>query len=545
MALLLHQHGPLLPPAFLAVLQQQLTASIFLSLAALGSQAVADGRTTQGVAGPGVLGRRSASPAVAAAAAAATAGAEGLQLQQQLLWTSRCLCELASCWPAALHTLAAAIDGDSTECGVSTAAGAADEGWGSAGTLYDASEGACGQHHWPHAEVAAAQAKCSSSWQQLWDGCVSTLAAADAPSVSPALQDSIAWLLHVLIAQRHVQLPSKAAALLRVQGLFLPQQPQQAAGAASSYDNEAPPLQQQVVLSEAQLALLLSLCLGQQVSSQREMLLRQQLLLACLNTAEAWSSDSRRSSRYSTGARSGGMGPPAPVVPATVSSSAGKSLPDLLLPAMLALLGAPGLPIPSLNGAPAAATMASAAAARLAAAQSSWGFDSTAAPAAAAAARGFEGAFSSHSSSTGADTVWYTAAEVWWGGDHQLEAQLAGLEAGLDTLRRQLAAERQQQLVAAADVADARCSSTTAGPTLAAAEPEAAAASAAAATGGDAAGGAAGEAAGGMPAGCVAVADAGWWKCWCRLADEAAEHLCNVSALMGGQLSVLFAGQSR
>jgi hypothetical protein len=361
------------------------------------------------------------------------------------------------------------------------------------------------------------------------------------------LQDSITWLLHILIAQHHVQLPSKAAVLLRLQGLFLHHNPQQATGTTSSYDDEVTLQQQQAVLSEAQLAMLLSLCLGQQVSSQREVLLRQQLLLACLNTAEAWSSDSRRSSRYSTGARAGGMGPPAP---AAVSSTAGKSLPDLLLPAMLALLGAPGLPTPSLDGAPAAVTMASAAAARLATAQSSWGFvpasaDSTAAPAAAAAARGIEGGTSSHSSSTGADTVWYTAAEVWWGGDHQLEAQLAGLEAGLDTLRRQLAAEQLRQLFAAAAAADARCSSTAAGPTLAAAEPEAAAASAAAATEGDAAGGAAGEAAGGMPAGRVAVADAGWWKCWCRLADEAAEHFCNVSALMGGQLSVLFAGQSK
>jgi hypothetical protein len=354
-------------------------------------------------------------------------------------------------------------------------------------------------------------------------------------SAHPAVHESMTWLLHVLVAHRLVQLPSKTAALLKLQRFWLPAL--EGSAGEQQYDPE-----QQVVLTDAQLALLLSLCMGQHVSSQKEMDLRQQLLQACLSTAEAWSSGSnRRASRYSTGARAGSMAPPAPVA-ATSPAVPAKTLPDLLLPAMLVLLGAPGLPTPSLNGAPAAATMASAAAAKLAALKSAWSFPAgeavnpvTAAvtTAAGAAPDWADSALGRGSGSSGAGMVWYAAADEWWGADQQLEAQLAGLEAGLDTLRRQLATQQLQQLLAAACAADASTASAV-GPAASTAEH--------ALSPNEAAGILVGyEPDGSVKEGAAPPAegssDAGWWKCWCRLADDAADHLCNVSHRLSSSMS--------
>lgn len=530
-ALLLHQHGPLVPPAFLAALQQQLTTTVTRCIAALShqdSQAAAGSSGAAGALAAGGLDRRSASPAVAAGTAAgAAAGVRGAQqLQQQLLWVCRCLCELALCWPAVLHPLAAAGNRD---CAGSSAPSclAAGVNWEAAGAAYNSSEGSCSQQPWQRADAAAAHTTCSSSWQQLWESCVGTLAAGQQQlSAHPAVQESMTWLLHVLVAHKLVQLPSKAAVLLKLHRFWLPAQ--EGSAGELHYNPE-----QQVVLTEAQLALLLSLCMGQHVSSQKEMDLRQQLLQACLSTAKAWSSGSnRRASRHSTGARAGSMAPPAPAA-APSTATLGKTLPDLLLPAMLGLLGAPGLPTPSLNGAPAAATMASTAAAKLAATQIAWSFSAgkagnpvTAAVTAAAAAGDWaDSALGRGSGSSGAGVVWYAAADGWWGANQQLEAQLAGLETGLDTLRRQLATQQLQQLLAAACAADA---STASAAGLAASTAEHALSPKEAA----------GILVGYEPDGSVregaappaeGSSDAGWWKCWCRLADDAADHLCNVS----------------
>jgi hypothetical protein len=358
------------------------------------------------------------------------------------------------------------------------------------------------------------------------------LAAAQQLSAHSAVQESMTWLLHVLVVHRLVQLPSKAAELLRLQNFWL-----DGSAGEQQFDPE-----QQVVLTDAQLALLLCLCMGQQVSSQKEVDLRQQLLQACLSTAEAWSSGSnRRASRYSTGTRAGSMAPPAPVA-APSPAVAGKTLPDLLLPAMLVLLGAPGLPTPSLNGAPAAATMTSAAAAKLAATQSAWLFSAgeagNAITTAVTAAAGSAGDWASSalgcgSGSSGASVVWYTAAAEWWGADQQLEAQLAGLETGLDTLRRQLAAQQLQQLLAAAYAAVASTASA-AGPAALAAEHALSPDEAAAILVGYEPDGSVKQ--GGAPP-AEGSSDAGWWKCWCRLADEGADHLCNASISLLSRLS--------
>jgi hypothetical protein len=513
-ALLLHQYGPLLPPAFLAALQQLLAATLTRGLSALSQQAAGTAADRAAADGTAVkLDRRSASPATAAAAGAAGGlGTSGMQLHHHLLWLTWCLCELAACWPAVLHPLNTAAGGtgstDGSRCSTPpAAAGAAGGvGWKSAGPHFDASEGACSQQDWPQAEVAAAHANSKAGWQHLWETCVGAVTAAGGGVVAPGTQEGLTWLLHLLVALKLVQLPSKAAAMLRCQGLWLPQQQQQ--GLQDGQD------EQPVVLSDAQLALLLSLCLGQQVSSQKELLLRRQLLQACLSTAEAWCSGSRRHSRHSSRKGPGSMGPPAAVLPAAASSTAGKSLPDLLLPAMLALLGAPGLPTPSLNGAPASASMSAAAAAKLDAVQSSWGF---AAGVAGPAGAGPEGTSlqglccgSSSSSDNGAGTVWYAAAETWWGADQQLEVQLAGLETGLEALQRTLAAQRLQIVMrtAAGDV-DAGSAFSAGGLSVASSSSATPAA----------AEGQAQEQAG----------SSGWWKCWCQLADETSEHLVNVS----------------
>lgn len=545
MALLLHQHGPLVPPAFRSALQQQLTASAARCISALGhqvSQAAAESNGAPGVTAAlsSVRDRRSASPAAAGAPAVGTAaGARAVQLQQQqLLWLVRCLCELALCWPAALHPLAAPASGG---VGVGDRKPAASPGgvlWDDVGICYNALDGSCTQQAWPHDEVAAAQASCSSRWQQLWESCVSILAATGQQQVLTvaALQDSMAWLLHVLAAHKLAQLPaSKAAVLMALQRFWLPAQEDRPAG----QQEEHAQLQHQVVLSDAQLALLLSLCLGQQVSSHKEVQLRQLLLQACLSTAEAWSSRGRRASRFSSGVRAGSMEPPAPVaVPPSAASTPGKTLPDLLLPAMLALLGAPGLPTPSLNGASAAATMGSAAAAKLVAMQSSWLFPAgpngnpATAAAAAAAARSAgtwaDGALGRVGCSGAASTVWYAAAEVWWAGDQQLEAQLVGLETGLETLQRQLADQQLQQVLRAAAAASAAGASTAASSAASIADDVLPPVVAAAILVGWESDGTVKQDA--VPAGLAEEgADTGWWKCWCRLADEAAEHLCNVS----------------
>lgn len=542
-ALLLHQHGPLVPPAFRSALQQQLTASAARSISALAhqvSQAAAESNGAPGVTATRVRDRRSVSPAAAGAPAVGTAaGARAVQLQQQqLLWLVRCLCELALCWPAALHPLAAPAGGG---VGAGDRAPTASPGgvlWDDVGVCYNASDGSCTQQAWPRDQVAAAQASCSSRWQQLWESCLSILAAAGQHQVLTvaALQDSMAWLLHVLAAHKLAQLPaSKAVVLMALQRFWLPVQEERPAG----QQEEHAQLQHQVVLSDAQLALLLSLCLGQQVSSHKEVQLRQLLLQACLSTAEAWSSSGRRASRFSSGARAGSMGPPAPVAaPPSAASTPGKTLPDLLLPAMLALLGAPDLPTPSLNGAPAAATMGSAAAAKLAAMQSSWlfpagpdGNPATAAAAAAAAQSAgtwADGALGRVGDSGAASTVWYAAAEVWWAGDQQLEAQLAGLETGLETLQRQLADQQLQQVLRAAAAASTASASTAASSAASVADDVLPPVVAAAILVGWEPDGTVKQDA--VPAGLVEEgADTGWWKCWCRLADEAAEYLCNVS----------------
>lgn len=524
MALLLHQHGPLTPPSFLAALQQQLTATAARCIAALshrGSQAAAGSSAAPGGL-PSKLDRRSASPAAASGAAAgAAANATAAQMQRQLLWLSRCLCELSLCWPAALHPLSAA---GSTDCGsgstaVSGAGSAAGVYWDAVGTAYSASDGSCSQQAWLRADVAVAQASCSSSWQQLWDSLVSILAAGDAELASQqALQESIAWLMHLLVACRLVSLPNKAAVLIQLWKFWLPGQE----GPAG--EQQVDQQMQQAVLSEAQLALLLSLCMGQQVSSRKEMPLRQQLLQACLSTAEAWcSSTGRRASRHSTGARGGSMGPPAPVAAPPAAAASGKTLPDLLLPAMLALLGAPELPTPSLNGAPAAATMGSAAAVKLAATECSWSFAQgvTSNPVAAAAAAT---AAAGDSSTGGADTVWYTAADVWWSADQQLESQLAGLEDGLSVLKRRLAAQQVQHLLRAVQ-AEADSTGSTGGPAVSLADQPLSSPQAAAILVGWEADGTVKE--GSLPA-VDDSGDTGWWKCWCRLADDAADYLCNV-----------------
>jgi hypothetical protein len=346
---------------------------------------------------------------------------------------------------------------------------------------------------------------------------VGALTAAGGAVVAASTQEGLTWLLHLLVALRLVQLPSKAAAMLRCQGLWLPQQQQQQQQGVLSVQDEQP-----VVLSDAQLVLLLSLCLGQQVSSQKELLLRRQLLQACLSTAEAWCSGSRRYSRHGSGKDTGSMGPPAAVLSAAGSSTAGKSLPDLLLPAMLALLGAPGLPTPSLHGAPASVTMSSAAAAKLEAVQNSWGFAADPAASSSRVPTGdgpegtsLHGVFGNGSHS-GAATVWYAAAEAWWGADQQLEVQFAGLETGLESLQRTLAAQRLQLVmhVVGGDV-DAGSASSAGGPSVASSSSASAHTAAAAA----AAEGRAVQQEG----------DSGWWKCWRQLADETAEHLVNVS----------------
>lgn len=505
-ALMLHQHGSLLPAAFMAALQHQLAVSTARCLAA--AQQVLQ-PTTAATAGAGAADRHSASPAaageaagtVAAAAAAAAAGSG--QHFQQLLWLSRCLCELASCWPAALHPSNAAA---SLGCGVggygspdAGAAGNTTTVHGTLGPAYDASEGCCSKQPWTPAEAASARTSCSSSWQQLWNGCVgmlaSSAAAAELKATQPVLLDGMAWLLHVLLALKLVHVPSKATSLLLLQGLWVPQHEQQGMGPtgdADGNDQQQPQHhQQQVVLSNAQLALLLSLCLGQRISSHKEMLLRQQLFEACLSTAAIYSSSSHhwRSSRHASGNR---------------ASAAGGYLPDLLLPAILALIGAPDLPTPSLNGAPAAMTAASAARATLASVQRSWSVmpDTQAGPGTAAvtaAAAGSSAAGIPLHGGNGvdgaADAVWYAAGEAWWWADPQLEAQLAGLELGLDTLRRQLAEQQLRQVLAAAASAG-----TEGSPAVEA-----------------------------VMAGVEGCEGSDWWRCFCRLADEVAEQLCNVS----------------
>jgi len=514
-ALLLHQHGPLLPPAFLAALQQQLAASVGRCQAAL-CQALtpASGSSApmSAAAVGAALDRRSTSPAGISTGAAAAARAA--QCHPQLLWLTRCLCELALCWPSALHPLAAgvhtsaaAMAGSQSDPAAAAAAAAAAAD-GSLGPAYGSSEGCCRRQAWLHADALAAQGRCSSGWHQLWDGCTNILAGepAEAGSVRPDLFEAVTWLLHVLVALRLVQLPSRAATLTKLQRLWLPKQQQQGqAAAGDAHDDELQHSQQQeqqIVLSSGQLALLLSLCLGQQVTSHRDMLLRQQLLQACFSTAEAATSSSRRSSRFSSGHRGVGLGSAA----AAAGAHAGaRCLPDLLLPVILALLGAPGLPTPSLNGAPAAVTAASSAQAVLGAVQHSWCF-ATGPGATAAGAAGIRDAHGL--SPTAADSllggcssstiniVWYSAGDTWWWAEQHLEVQLAGLETGLDSLKRQLAAERLQQVLAAAAGSDAGPGATTS-------ETPAA----------------------------EAGAPCAWWKCWCRLADETAEYLSNVSVI--------------
>lgn len=512
--LLLQQHGPLIPPAYLAVLHQQLCSSISRTLAALNQ---AEQPQPPGGAGAGQSGRRSASPVAAAAAATAAAAPGGSAVaaavlagraQEQLLWLLRCATELAVCWPACLHPLAAA-DGaggatrDNTGRGSSSghasfpaAAAVAAGGPGVSiglGPGYDASEGQCSKEPWAAEAAAAAAALSSRLWHQLWDdleGRVSAGSLVAGPTAVLHLQDATAWLLHVLVVQHLVQLPSKQAAVLKLVNLWLPPaglQPQQQLGGESDADDpHGQQQQQQVALTDAQLALLLTLCLNEPVSSQKEVLLRQELFQACLGTAEACCS-SGAGARHSSGHRA-----VAAAVAAAAASPAAHCLPPLLLAAILALLEAPGLPTPGLNGAPAVAAGAVGTGAATSA-----GF--SVGPAWVA---GHPSAASAHPCSQ--VTVWYDAADVWWWADRRVEVQLAGLESGLEHLLRQQAALQRQELLQRAASAAAVNAAVSGGGRCHA------------------------------PLGADGDDDSGnWWKCWQQLADGVADVLANVSGLGG------------
>jgi hypothetical protein len=128
--------------------------------------------------------------------------------------------------------------------------------------------------------------------------------------------------------------------------------------------------------------------------------------------------------------------------------------------------------------------------------------------------------------SSSCSIVWYDVSNWWWA-DRRVEGLIEGLDTGHEHLQRQLAAIRlQQQLQAAAAAGDSSsASSTTSSSYPAAASSVVETASSGEGLEGPGEQGLSGSVAAGVEGSSgLAV----WWRCWCQLADGAAEALTQV-----------------
>jgi hypothetical protein len=195
-------------------------------------------------------------------------------------------------------------------------------------------------------------------------------------------------------------------------------------------------------------------------------------------------------------------------------SGAAACIPELLLPAILALLEAPGLPTPGLGGCSATASSVAA------------GFGSSNSSSSAAAGGQLAGdeltqLLQGLQLSSSCSVVWYDASNWWWA-DRRVEGLVEGLDTGHEHLQRQLAAMRLQQLLAAAVASDSSTASTSSS--------YLAAASSVVDSSGEGLVGLRGQGFSGSAAAEVEGSNglAVWWRCWCQLADGAAEALTQV-----------------
>jgi hypothetical protein len=202
-------------------------------------------------------------------------------------------------------------------------------------------------------------------------------------------------------------------------------------------------------------------------------------------------------------------------------SGAAACLPELLLPAMLALLEAPGLPTPGLDGCSAAAAAASAAAGL-----AGFGSSSSSSVRQQVAGDDMGQLLGGLQLSSSCSIVWFNASNWWWA-DRRVEGLIEGLETGHEHLQRQLAAMRLQQLLAAAvagESSSASGASSSSGAATAAVLVDGCAAAAEHGEGLEGPGFSRNPAVGVQGSSGVAV----WWRCWCQLADGAAEALTQV-----------------
>jgi hypothetical protein len=427
-----------------------------------------------------------------------------LQLQLQVLWLLRSACELAVAWPASLHPLAAAAaaaaectrngsgNGPSSKVGSSCAAAAG----GLAGVSYDAADGSLKCGGWTEADVADAGIAAAQCWQQLWTVLVESAEGSSHSRLNGAVQEAICWQLHVLLAMKLVSPASKHAVSAQVMPLLLgrPQLPQQPP------QQPLPPQQQpSTMMNDAQLALIMSLYTGERTATHADVAVRKQLLHACIATSEILCSSSSSRSKAARVSNTGTAytASAAAFVAADHTNSSGNStcLPELLLPAFLALLESPGLPSPGFNGCSGALQLAGPSSSS--SSSSSLGFEHSA----------------------GNNMVWYSSS-CWWWIDCRLEDHMRWLVTGQEHLQRKLAAAQLQQLFLASpepltDVINGVEEASTS-PSGSSSSSSTEGASRRAQPGGGS---------------CVAYGSGGsrlWWQCWCELADAAAEALCQV-----------------